>query len=81
MLLVIVRLGDSDMFRRLRKTFAGQPVWIAWDRRMGERRHTHRRIPADRRRRDRRDCASPVTLDRLPFIALTLPAAAHRRTS
>jgi hypothetical protein len=79
MLLMVVRHGDSDAFRRLRRTFAGQPVWIVWDRRVRERRDPHRRIPGDRRRGDRRDGASPLTLNRLPFIALALPAARYRR--
>ncbi|MGH7267872.1 MAG: hypothetical protein ACREMB_23900 [Candidatus Rokuibacteriota bacterium] len=81
MLLLIVRHGDSDMFRWLREMFAGQPVWIAWDRRVSERRHARRRIPADRRRRDRRDGASPLRLDRLPFIALAVPVRNHRQAS
>jgi hypothetical protein len=69
-LLFVVRHGDSDAFRWLRATFAGQPVWIAWDRRVRERRSRRRRISADRRQRDRRGNARPLSLRCLRFIAV-----------
>jgi hypothetical protein len=67
---MIVRYGASDSYRRLRETFAGEPVHILWDRRVGERRRQHHRRVLDERRADRRDARSPLTLARLPFIAV-----------
>lgn len=81
MLLFVVRRGESGMYRYLRQTFAEHPVVITWDRRVGERRHPRRPIPGDWRSGERRDAASPLSLKRLPFIALTVPDVPDRQAS
>lgn len=79
MLLFIVRHGDSDMFRWLRQTFAGQPVWISWDRHVRQRRRPGGHVQVDRRPHERRDNA--YNLKRLRFIALTLSVRSYRQAS
>jgi hypothetical protein len=67
---MIVRHGATDTYRSLRQTFAGEAVHIIWDRRVGERRRPNAPRVLDERRGDRRDAGSPLTLARLPFIAV-----------
>jgi hypothetical protein len=69
--LFIVRREATDFSGYLHQTFAGQPIYILWDRRVGERRRERSRFVLDRRRDDRRDAASPLSLGGLPFIAVT----------
>jgi hypothetical protein len=75
-LLLIVRHGAHRSFHFLRQTFAGEPVHIMWDRRLAERRGLHRPRILEARRGDRRVVDSPISLSRLPFIAV--PPRARR---
>jgi hypothetical protein len=70
-LLMIVRQGATDWYRYLRQMFAGQPVYILSDRRVGDRSREPSRFVLDPRRDDRRDAASPLSVESLPFIAVT----------
>jgi hypothetical protein len=80
-LLFLVRHGDSDTFRWLRATFAGQPVWVAWDRRLPDGRPVRHRLAPERRRSEPRNTASPLSLRRLRFIAVALPIRPDRQAS
>ena len=53
-LLVIVRRGATERFRRLQARLADEPVRVVWDRREEERRQTARPVAPERRRRERR---------------------------
>ena len=66
MLLIFVRRGETEIYRYLKGTLAEHAVYIAWDRRVAQRRQTGLRLPGDRRRRERR--ASRLSLTTLPFI-------------
>jgi hypothetical protein len=71
MLLMIVRQGATDSYRYLLQTFADQPVYILWDRCVGDRRREPSPSVLDPRRDDGRDAASPLSLESLPFVAVT----------
>ena len=65
--LVIVRRGASERFQILQETFAGEPVELTWDRRVGQRRQSRYPITTERRRSDRRGLP-PVTWTALDFV-------------
>jgi hypothetical protein len=53
--LVVVRRGETEVFRRLVAHFQGYgEVTVIWDRRQGDRRGAEREVGAERRGADRR---------------------------
>ena len=72
--LMIVRHGQTERFRLLEKSFAGEPVRIIWDRRTEERRSQHQPVAIDRRRSKRRQPS--VVWNTLDFAVARAPSAA-----
>jgi hypothetical protein len=71
--LIIVRRGASERAQILRETFAGEPVELIRDRRLGERRQIRGDpITIERRRRDRRGLP-PITWPALDFVVVHRP--------
>ncbi len=70
---VIVRRGASERFQILQETFAGEPVELIRDRRLGERRQIGGDpITTERRRSDRRGLP-PITWTALDFVVVHRP--------
>jgi hypothetical protein len=73
-LLVIVRRGATERFRRLQVRLADEPVRVVWDRRGEERRQSLQPVAVERRRRERR--GPPSTTWRSGDFVLTRAAPA-----
>ena len=67
--LVIVRRGATELFETLRRRFVEDPqTCVMWDKRSVDRRAESRRVPNNRRRRERRQPLDPSILAERGFF-------------